>query len=131
VKLFLRVLAILAVVVIVSGVAGYIYITRGLKEVGRLSIDAVTAKNLADGTYVGKYEGYRWDTVVAVSVKGGVITGIQVQKDHTFQVPNVKDDIIARVMEKQSTKVDVITAATVSSKAYLKAIENALSRQGK
>lgn len=40
----------------------------------------------------------------------------------------VNESIISRVVENQSLKVDVVTGATVTSKALLKAIENALEK---
>lgn len=125
--MFLKILVVLAVAVVICGVAGYTYLTRGLKEVALLPVNPVNAQALADGTYTGRYDGYRWATDVTVTVKGGIITGIQVTGDQAFQVPQVKETIVSRVIQKQTTKVDIVTGSTVSSKAYLKAIENALS----
>jgi uncharacterized protein with FMN-binding domain len=127
VKMFLKMIALLAAIVVISSVFGYAYLTRGLKEVALLTVNTVGPVSLADGTYTGSYDGYRWATDVTITVKSGAITGIQVTKDQAFQVPQVKETILSRVMQAQSTKVDIVTGSTVSSKAYLKAIENALS----
>lgn len=40
----------------------------------------------------------------------------------------VNESIISRVVENQSLKVDVVTGATITSKALLRAIENALEK---
>jgi len=43
-----------------------------------------------------------------------------------FEIPETTNTIINNVMEKQNTTVDTVSGATVTSKAYLKSIENAL-----
>ena len=44
-----------------------------------------------------------------------------------FRVTDVEDELINNVIKNQSLDVDVVSGATVSSKAILKAIENALN----
>ena len=45
----------------------------------------------------------------------------------TTNKQNIHDELTSRIIEQQTLKVDVVTGATVSSKAFLKAVENALS----
>jgi uncharacterized protein with FMN-binding domain len=60
-------------------------------------------------------------------VENHKITKIDIVKDVTFSKPDVSEELFMRVMESQDTRVDAVTGATVTSKAYLKAIENALN----
>jgi uncharacterized protein with FMN-binding domain len=81
-----------------------------------------------DGTYTGKYDGGRWSNELSVTVKDHKITKIDVVKDVTFPKPEWTDQLFKEVIEKQSVDVDVVSGATVTSKAYLKSIENALAK---
>lgn len=42
-------------------------------------------------------------------------------------MPNLSDELFSDVIKSQNTTVDTISGATVTSKAYLKSIENALN----
>lgn len=45
-----------------------------------------------------------------------------------FRREDVTKGILNRVIENQNTNIDVISGATVTCKAYLKSIENALKK---
>ena len=77
--------------------------------------------------YTGTYEGGRWSNEVAVTISDHQISQIDVVKTVKFEKPEATDALFSRVIQKQDTTVDVISGATVTSKAYLKSIENALS----
>jgi uncharacterized protein with FMN-binding domain len=47
-------------------------------------------------------------------------------KDVAIPKPEWAKQLFDKVIEKQNTDVDVISGATITSKAYLKSIENAL-----
>jgi len=51
---------------------------------------------------------------------------VKILNKSVFSIPRVPDEIISRVLNQQTLGVDAITGATASSKAVLKAIENAL-----
>ncbi len=125
-KKVLKVIVIIfiAFVILIAGAA--FYLTRGLDEGMRVDISSIDATNVKDGTYEGTYEAGRWSNKVAVTVKDGKITDIQIKDDVVFVKEGLSDEIFKRVMDKQNVKVDAVTGATVTSKAYLKAIENAL-----
>jgi len=81
-----------------------------------------------DGTYNGKYQAGRFSNEVSVTVQNHKITGISILKDVLFKKDEVTKELFERVMEKQNTDVDVISGATVTCKAYLKSVEDALSK---
>jgi uncharacterized protein with FMN-binding domain len=102
------------------------YLSRGLEAGNQLGINEIDLLSLNDGIYTGKYEGGRWSNEVEVEIKNHQITEIKLIKDVMFSKPEVIDELFNRVTKQQSIKVDTVAGATVTSKAYLKAIEIAL-----
>ncbi|MBC3898769.1 FMN-binding protein [Acetobacterium malicum] len=126
-KVMMIILSILGVLVLI-GAGGVFYITNGLEAGENLAINPVDLTKIEDGTYAGVYQAGRWTNEVAVSVADHQISNIDVVKTVTIESPEMTSTIINSVIEKQNTTVDTVTGATVSSKAYLKSIENALSQ---
>lgn len=126
-KLLLKiVLTVFILFVLVSG-AGMFYISRGLEAGATLEVSNVNLTEIGDGTYNGMYKGGRWTNEVSVIVKDHRITGVEVVKDVAFPKPEVTAELIGKVLEKQSPDVDAVSGSTVTCKAYLKSIENALT----
>ena len=118
--------AIFLLVLIIGG-AGF-YMTRGLDSGKNMIISPIDDSQLGDGVYKGKYNGGRWSNEVNVTLKDKKVTKIAIVKSVVFEKPEVSRDLISKVIKKQNTNVDVVSGATVTSKAYLKSIENALSK---
>lgn len=118
-KIFLGVF--LAIIVI-----GLFAMTRGIKQGKDLEINSVDISKLQDGIYVGKYSKDRWTSEVEVSVKNKKIENIKLLSEPL--TPNVSGELSKKIIEKQNVNVDVVSGATVSSKAYLKSVENALDK---
>jgi uncharacterized protein with FMN-binding domain len=79
----------------------------------------------ADGTYRGHYKVGPVSVVVDVEINDKTMTNIAIIKH--FNGRGEKAEVITEtVIAKQSLAVDAISGATASSKAILKAIENAL-----
>ena len=113
----------LAVIVIIVG-GGLFAMTRGLTEGKNVEINNVDISKLADGTYSGQYSKGRWNSEVEVTVKDNKIEDIKLLSEPL--TPDVSKELSKEIIEKQKVKVDVVSGATVSSKAYLKSVENAL-----
>lgn len=126
-KKFLKILAIIitALVIIFTGV--FLFISRGLDVKSQPALTGVTAQGLKDGVYEGSYDGGRWTNGVKVTVAGEKIGNITLTQDVMFSDAKVSAALFERVIASQSTKVDTVAGATVTSKAYLKSIENALT----
>jgi len=77
-------------------------------------------------TVEGNNKNARWSNTVAITLVGGKITDIQVVEDVKAPMDHVAEQLTARVLEKQNIDVEVISTATATSHAYLKAMENAL-----
>lgn len=99
---------------------------NGLDEVQTIEIQAISPNNLEDGDYEGTYDYGRWANNVKVTIRDSKIITIEVVKDVVYKKDEVQKELIKRVINAQSTSVDTVSGATVTSKAYLKAIENAL-----
>ena len=137
-KVWIVVLVIVGVIVIGSG-AAMLALEPGRREASNVSVGEVNFQNLRDGVYVGEYKGTKdhlRDTKVQVSVSNGEVTEIKAiggplanEKQNT-EVRNGQsiNDLFNRVIKSESLQVDAISGATISSKVYLKAVENALEQ---
>ena len=77
---------------------------------------------LPDGEYTGEFSRYRWSNKVKVTIEGGRIVAIQPENSG-----GLERELSEQIMARQSLQVDIKTGATVSSNAFLKAVEDALS----
>ncbi|MBL4934095.1 FMN-binding protein [Clostridium paridis] len=127
-KKVLKVLLTVLVILILVIASGIFYMTRGLSSGKEVSVNKIDVSKLSDGVYHGQYKEGRWTNELDVTVKNHKITDINVTKDVKFNLSDVTKNITKEVIGKQNTDVDIVTGATVTSKAYLKSIENALSK---
>ena len=113
---------ILLILIVVSAVFGLL----GLKETRSLQISAVDLNSLADGTYIGSYENYRWTNSLTVTIENHRITAIIPIVTQSGREKLV-EELSQKIIDAQSSKVDAISGATLSSNAFLKSVENALN----
>ena len=128
-KKVLKVVLIIIGLFILIGGGFLFYLSRGLDSGSRLVVNEVNLLLLDNGLYRGKYNDGRWSNEVEVEIKNHQIKAIAIIQDMTFPNPAVSEDLFRRVIEKQRIKVDIVTGATVTSKAYLKSIELALKNR--
>ena len=121
---------IVVVILGVGGMIGWQYIAKEHKEAMSLKLNAVDFENLADGVYAGEYEGgmYKWRTnQVEVTVEGGKVTAITLLDSKFGEDPaKYVDPLYTQVIGGQTLQVDAVSGSTLTSKAALQAIENAL-----
>lgn len=131
---------VIVVIVIGGGLLGGIMVDApGRKEIRELTFSDIDFKNLRDGTFVGKYAGtkaHTRDAEVEVTISGGEIKDIKILKGaigedgmpaelkNGLSIANLFDSAV----QEQTLQVDVISGATITSKAHLKALENALEQ---
>ena len=83
------------------------------------------------GTYNGKATGYGSDIEVAVDIENGVITDIKTTENETKAVGSqALEKMRERVITNNSIDVDRVSGATISSAAFLSAIDEALQTAG-
>lgn len=122
VKISLIILAILLI-----GVSTMIFIfMNGMDDAKAIQINAIDLSNVEDGEYVGSFDLTRWSNEIIVTVKDHQIIKLELVDDVMFKIDEVTKTLFDRVIQNQSLDVDIETGATVTSHAYLKAIENAL-----
>ncbi len=85
-----------------------------------------------DGTYTGTAAGRNGDVVVSVTVNNGKIASVDiVQHEETAGLSDAAiAEIPAAIVKKNSTKVDAVSGATVTSKAIMAAVDAALANAG-
>ncbi len=127
-KKVLKVIGIVVLVMIIASGGMLIYMSRGLSEGREMVIQEVDLSNVEDGIYDGSHQGGRWSNRISVTVKDHEITEIEVIEDISFSDETVKNRIIEAVIGQQSTQVDLVSGATVSSKAYLQSIQQAFQQ---
>jgi len=82
-------------------------------------------QNKKDGVYSGEVYTGIVNVLVEVRVEDGKITAVDIVR-HDNGKGSPAEIIVDRIIDAQSLKVDLISKATYSSKAILKAVENAL-----
>ena len=120
-------LGIFIAFVLVAG-GGMFYITRGLESGSKVAINDVSILTLKDGYYNGQYKAGRWTNEVNVTIENHKITKIELVKDVMIPQPDLNNKVFNEVVKNQSLSIDIVSGATVTSKAYLKSIENALNK---
>jgi uncharacterized protein with FMN-binding domain len=124
-RIFLVIIVFFALVI----AGGIIYLTSGLKTGAEVVVNTIDLSQIEVGTYTGVYEDGRWSNEIEVTVQDHKITTVRIIKDVAFVQPGLSDELFGKVIEEQTTDIDTISGATVTSKAYLKAIEMALNNK--
>lgn len=119
----LRTIGIIFVVLLFVIGGGYFAASRGLTEMQEIVINDVSLDNKSDGVYTGEFNHYRWSYRVNVTIQYGKIVEVQIENGGVLE-----KELSERIIANQSLDVDINTGATVSSKAFLKAVETALTR---
>lgn len=116
----------------IAGGIGWSKLAKEHREARSLPLDGVDFNRLNDGCYPGTYAGgmYNWRAnECQVTVTGGKVTAIDLIVSQDPGGKNTQHEgLYDRVIQAQSLQVDTISGATLTSKAYLQCIENALQQ---
>lgn len=96
-------------------------------------VNAPTGDNLfAPGTYTKSAKGFGGDCTVTLTVSENEITDVQIDgSDETENIGSFAVTLLQRsILDNQTTKVDAISGATVTSNAILNAARQALQEAG-
>ena len=80
-----------------------------------------------DGIYTTSAKGYRGPVTIKVGVKKGRIYAVKVSRHREDRPRTAITEIPKRIVDKQSAEVDVVTHASVTSRAIMKATREALA----
>ena len=101
--------------------------SKEMNEFKNLSIEHVDVSGIENGIYSGEYTYLKFTYKVAVHINEHKITKIDIINNRSSSQSKMAEEIAANIVAEQRNDVDVISGATTTSKALLKAIENALS----
>lgn len=124
----MKIVLIILGVILVIGVAGFIFASVGLSDIKNMVINEVDLSKVPDGVYTGKFQRARWNYAVEITIKNHEIIEIKNIDDKTDKGSmKLINSAIEAILAKQSLEIDTISGATVNTKAFQKAVENALT----
>ena len=88
----------------------------------------IPKNTLIDGVYKGKAKDGPVRVLAEVTIKNQRITDINLLEHRTWKGRPAEQTIPIRIIDEQSTKVDAVSGATVSSRAIMNAVENAIQK---
>jgi len=121
-KTFVIIVVITAIVAAITGTVAFV----GARVVSGMHIKNIDLSQIPNGVYKGEQKYLGFVTKVAVYVTRHRITRIDVSEARGGRYVEKAKKVTGKIIAKQSLDVDTITGATVTSKAIIKAVENAL-----
>jgi len=97
-----------------------------MKAVRSMPINHVELSKVKDGEYSGGYAYGGFSYEVKVTVADHQVKNIVVSANRTTKHARMAEAVTKSILEMQKNDVDVVSGATTTSKALLKAVENAL-----
>ena len=88
----------------------------------------VDPAKLADGTYEGSYRGGPNKAIVEVTIKDNFIVNIKIIQHQAWKGKKAEETIVERIIARQSTRVDVVSGATNSSRVIMNAVQLAIEK---
>jgi uncharacterized protein with FMN-binding domain len=101
--------------------------SREMMRVRAMPIHNVDLSRIPNGIFNGGFTYADFTYEVAVYISNHRITDVKILSNRDTKYAKKAEGVIERVLQAQSPKVDAISGATTTSKAILKAIENALT----
>ena len=83
---------------------------------------------LMDGVYEGKATNWPVKVLARVKIQNQHITSIEIVEHRNGKGSPAEDMIPDRIIEEQSTRVDAVSGATMSSRTIMNAVENAIQK---
>jgi uncharacterized protein with FMN-binding domain len=127
-KKFLKITGLVFLGLIVLTIVGGMLGSVGMGEIKKLTINNVDLSQKADGVYRGSYYKGRWKYDVEVTVAGHKITDIKETNTSMQARKGLTSKIVEKIIAGQTPKIDVVSGASVNTKAVCKAVETALTR---
>ena len=118
----------------VDSITGVTFTCQGILDAARLTLSAAASRAPADGLFEGSATGYApsGEVRVQVTLSGGTIT--QVDAEAPLDTPEIAGPALLAlcqaVLEANTTSVDLVAGATVTSRAFLRAVDQALGMSG-
>ncbi len=121
----------------VDGISGATITSNAIKTAVRAALKAANGEEEASlsftpGTYTGEAYGNASTVVVDVTVSDKKIMDIKVSEQNETPIlwEAARDTVISEILKEQTLAVETVSGATVSSKAIISAVGNALEKSG-
>ena len=124
----MKVALIIVAVVALLAIPICIVMFYGMSQIRQLVIREVDLQRVADGMYTGSYHKGRWTFDVEVVVQDHRIKSVKNVNARMNALQEWTASAEAAFVEKQSVNIDVVSGATLNSKAMQKAVELALRK---
>jgi uncharacterized protein with FMN-binding domain len=121
-----RVVSIIVIVLAIVVVGLSLSSSLSLRKYRRMTIEDSEVSALADGTYYGEAEIGNYVYRVEVAVLEGAITDIRAVDNRESPYAFYAEGVFGKIIRDQNANTDAVTGATTTSKALMKAVENAL-----
>jgi uncharacterized protein with FMN-binding domain len=119
-------LGIFVLVVIIFGVVFFLRARQMVKVIDSTVIEDVDLAQTQDGIYVGEFGDFLVNVKLEVTVQDHQITNIKITEQRSG--PGYEAlEVIDRIIDAQSPKVDAVSGATGSSKSIMIAVQKALT----
>lgn len=99
-----------------------------VQAVRGMRINHVDVSKVKDGDYLGAFAYGGFNYVVRVNVVDHQIVDVLILKNRTTKWAKKAERVAKSILDQQRNDVDAISGATTTSKAFLKAVENALEK---
>jgi uncharacterized protein with FMN-binding domain len=123
----MKIFIIVIIIVVIITVPMLYFMFYGLGSVKKLIINEVDLSKINDGTYKGSFHKNRWNYDLEITVKNHKITSVKNTNKKMEMFKELNDKFYSELLEKQRIPFDTVSGATVHTKAFLKAAENALT----
>jgi uncharacterized protein with FMN-binding domain len=123
------ILVVLAILLVAGGgfaAVRYAEAAREAEAVRNMEIRDMDLSSMHDGTYHGAftYGGFTYE--VEVTIRNYTITDIEIESNRKTKYAKMAEGVVQNVLTRGNTAADVVSGATTTSKALLKAIEQAI-----
>ncbi|UCF98817.1 MAG: FMN-binding protein [Spirochaetaceae bacterium] len=125
-----RIISAIVLAVVIVGVTGLMVSEQNLEKYRRMPIKEINAARIPDGVYPGESMIGNFVYRVEVEVKSGTIVEISAVDSRNSVYVEYARGVFSKIIQAQTANTDAITGATTTSKAYMKAVEDALSKAG-
>ena len=100
--------------------------SQELIRVHQMDIQDVDLRSVEDGKYIGTFSYGQFEYKVRTTVRSHIITTIDILQNRDTAYAQRAEGVIAQIIADQTPNVDAVSGATTTSKALMKAVENAL-----
>ncbi len=119
-------LALVGAAIILFLTSATFFLNRGMDKIDALSIKNPGLSSVTDGDHRGTYCEGRWCYDVTVTVREHKISDIKLNDDKMKMFKDLHAALIKKIIDQQRVDVDGVSGASITSKAFLKAVENAV-----